>query len=140
MSEQKKSYIVNRWIEGPFRLSHHPLCSPFGDHTLPLFGKNVCRGCLFWYPGIVLGLITGLILGIYNINEWILAVLMIVLITPTLLSVIFNLPRQLKDLSRGFLGLSTGFAILIIFFPGQQLWYVRIIVLAIFLSISIFFR
>jgi hypothetical protein len=132
MGEHKKNYLLNKWIEGPFRWSHHPLCSPFEDHTLPLFNKDICRGCLFWYPGIAVGIILGLLLQIYNVNEWTLLVVMLLLVLPTLLSVLLNPPRPFRDFSRGLLGLTTGFAPLIIFFPGQQLWYVRIIVLVVF--------
>jgi hypothetical protein len=135
VTEQKKHYLMNKWIEGPFRLSHHPLCSPFGNHTLNLFNRDICRGCLFWYPGIVIGIVLGFLSGIHYVNEWILVVPMFFLVVPTLLSVVFNPPRRFKDFSRGLLGLATGFAILIVFMPGPQLWYVRIIVLGVFLII-----
>lgn len=124
--------VVSKWIEGPFRLSHHPMCTPFNGHTLRIFNRDVCRGCLFWYPGIITGLITGLLFGWYAMNRYILAVFMLSLIIPTIFQLILSLPRPVKDIARFLLGISTGLAFLVGIFPGYPDLLVRVIVLIVF--------
>ena len=128
---------LNRWIEGPYRITHHPLCGPFNGHTVNIFKKDVCRGCLFWYPGILFGLILGFIFSINWVDAIPLAILQISLVIPTLLQLIIHLPRKIKDLGRLLLGLATGFSILIVLMPGSPVWYGRLIVLFVFLLIFI---
>ena len=135
MPEGNDLILISRWIDGPFRISHHPMCRPFEDHTLNVFGRDVCRGCLFWYPGIVSGLIIGLIINIFSIDKYFLAPIMFFLIAPTLLQLILHLPRPIKDIARFMLGLSTGFTMLIILgFPDL---FVRFVVLIVFLLVFV---
>jgi hypothetical protein len=133
MPENKELLLLNRWVDGPFRTSHHPMCIPFTGHTLRLFGKDVCRGCLFWYPGILLGLLIGLIFQVFLIDPINLVIFLFLLISPTLLQLLISIPRPIKDIARLSLGLSTGFTLLVVLFPGQQIIEVRIFALASFL-------
>lgn len=133
MPENKDLRIISKWIDGPFRLSHHPMCSNFGGHTLNIFGKDVCRGCLFWYPGILLGLIIGLLFGLYDYNKYYLAIIMFALIAPTLLQLLLSIPRPVKDVARLLLGISTGLTFLVGIFPGHPDLLVRAIVIIVFL-------
>ncbi|HKZ42115.1 MAG TPA: hypothetical protein VJ044_14215, partial [Candidatus Hodarchaeales archaeon] len=128
-------FQLNRWIEGPYRWSHHPSCSNFFGHTVKFLGREVCRGCLFWWPGIVAGIILGLVLQVHAVNEITLASTMIALVSPTLLSAVWIISRKVKDVSRGLLGIDTGFAVDIVVFPGHNVLLVRIIVLIAFLTI-----
>ena len=132
MPENKELIVISKWIEGPFRLSHHPMCTPFNGHTLRIFNSDVCRGCLFWYPGILTGLIAGLLLGWYAMNKYALAILMFALIVPTLFQLIFSLPRLVKDVARFLLGISTGLTFLVGIFPGHPDLLVRAIVIIVF--------
>ena len=132
MPEKKELIVISKWVDGPFRTSHHPMCSPFDGHTLKLFNKDVCRGCLFWYPGIAIGVFGGLLLGLYSLNKYLLAILMTVLIIPTLLQLILPIPRAVKDIARLFLGFSTGLVIIVAIFPGHPDLLVRVIVIIVF--------
>ncbi len=133
MPEKKDLTVLNKWIDGPFRLSHHPMCTPFNGHTLNLFGRDVCRGCLFWYPGILLGLILGLVFGLYDYNKYYLAIIMFAFIAPTLLQLLIHIPRPIKDIARLLLGISTGLTFLVGIFPGHPDLLVRAIVIVVFL-------
>ena len=137
MPETKELILISKWIDGPFRTSHHPMCSPFNGHTLRLFGRDVCRGCLFWYPGISFGIVLGFLFNLYSMNKYNLAILMFVLITPTLLQLIFSIPRPIKDIARLLLGFSTGLTLLVGIFPGHPELIVRLIVLTVFTIVFI---
>ena len=60
---------------------------------------------------------------------------MFCLLIPTLIALPLELPRRFRDIGRGMLGLDTGLAILVTIFPGNPLWYVRVIVLIVFAGI-----
>lgn len=50
--------------------SHHPLCSHFRAHSIPLFGIRWCRGCLHLAAGFLVGAVTVLpLLG----TDWVAA-------------------------------------------------------------------
>ena len=135
MPESLDLHFINRWIDGPFRVSHHPLCEPFHNHTLKLFNKDVCRGCLFWYPGIIIGILSIFALNVYSTDKFILGLIMFGLVLPTIMQLKFTIPRPIKDVARLLLGISTGLTILIIF--GYPDLFVRLIVLMVFIVIYV---
>ena len=137
MPEKKELRVLSKWIDGPFRITHHPLCTPFEGHTLHIFNRDVCRGCLFWYPGIFTGIIGGLLLGLYTLAKIPLAILMFALIVPTLLQLILSLPHPVKDAARFLLGLSTGLTLIVGIFPGYPDLLARAIVLIVYAIVFI---
>ena len=137
MPDRNELLFISKWIDGPFRLSHHPMCGPFDGHTLKVFDKDICRGCLFWYPGIALGIISGFIFGLYKMDKYALAIVMSVLVIPTLLQLLLTIPRPIKDIARLSLGLSTGLTIVVGIFPGHPELLVRFIVIIVFLIVFI---
>lgn len=135
MPETKDLTLISHWIDGPFRTSHHPLCEPFHGHTLRVFKRDVCRGCLFWYPGIALGLLSILVINVFAIGPENLAPLMFILVLPTLLQLILSIPRPIKDVARLLLGISTGLSLLIVL--GYPDLLIRLIVLIVFIIIFV---
>ena len=47
----------------PIILSHHPSCERFENHTVTLFRKKICIGCLAFYPTLFISLILYIMFG-----------------------------------------------------------------------------
>lgn len=109
MKKRKSSKSKRRdtWTMFPYRLAHHPLCKEFSNHVYEVRGHKVCRGCVNYYGGMILGVIlVPVLIFILNINYLISFAITIGLFFFTPLSLLFNLPRPLKDVIRMMLGIA----------------------------------
>lgn len=99
--------MKRKWTLYPYRLAHHPLCERFSDHVYHIKGYKVCKGCVNFYIGIIVGIILAPIsIFVLNINFWIAFIATNILYIFTPLSVLFNPPRILKDFCRFLLGIA----------------------------------
>ncbi|MHA1978789.1 MAG: hypothetical protein ACW98I_17945 [Candidatus Hodarchaeales archaeon] len=109
-------------ILGPYRISHHPLCDNFGEHTYLIRGRKVCRGCTMQYSGMVLAFLLVILGSLPIINYWAawnefqIGILLYFLIFPTILTAFVIKNRKLKDIARLLLGMAFSVAFLLFIF------------------------
>ena len=121
---EKKEIKRKRWALYPYRLAHHPLCKEFEDHVYTINGKKVCRGCVNFYVGILLGIILApIVVFVLKINYWMAFISTNILFIFTPLSVILNPPRIIKDICRLFLGMAMTSALLTIILSIVELFF-----------------
>lgn len=107
MKLEKKEKVKRKWALYPYRLAHHPLCERFSDHVYHIKGYKVCKGCVNFYIGLIIGTaLTPIAIFVLNIDFWIalIATNMLYIFTP--LSLLINPPRILKDFFRLLLGIA----------------------------------
>jgi uncharacterized membrane protein len=132
MSSHKSLY---QRILGPYRISHHPLCTHFEHHVYQIRGKKICRGCAMQYLGMFCALFI-MIIGYpmkwwYGLKEIQIGVLLYLLIIPTVLTAFLIENRIIKDIARFLLGTSFSIAfVLLIFTPD---WIIKIWILINFI-------
>lgn len=107
-----ESRNLTQRILGPYRLSHHPLCDNFGDHTYLLWNKKICKGCVMQYSGMIVALAL-IIIGNFPFLKWWnglteiqVGIVLYLMVIPTILTAFFLENRTLKDLARFLLGAS----------------------------------
>ena len=106
-AKTEKLKLKERWTMYPYRLAHHPLCDHFADHVYNIRGQKICRGCVNYYGGIIVGLIVvPIIVVVLHINFWIAFAITNGLFIFTPLTVFLPAPRPLKDISRLMLGIA----------------------------------
>ena len=118
--------LVNR-ILGPYRISHHPFCGNFQDHTYVIKGTKVCRGCVIQYSGIIFSF---LVIGLGNLFRWWhglteihVGFVLYMLVFPTILTAFLIKNRIAKDVTRFLLGTAFSLAfVLMIFTPD---WLIK---------------
>ncbi len=107
MSKTKNLTTKEKWLRYPYRLAHHPICSHFDDHVYMIKGLRICRGCVNMYSGVLIGIILAPIaVFVLQINFWVAFATTNVLYIFTPISIIFNPPRIIKDISRLLLGVA----------------------------------
>jgi predicted neutral ceramidase superfamily lipid hydrolase len=71
----------------PIRLSHHPNCEEFNNHTIKIGKKKFCIGCFIGYPSAIIGVISIYFLNLfYILDSKLLFIIAIVLMSSFLLS------------------------------------------------------
>lgn len=109
---------LSKKILGPYRISHHPLCNNFSDHTYNINGRKVCRGCFMQYSGMILSLFIILLgslpsLQLWNrLNEIEVGLIIYLMILPTFITAFIIKNRKMKDFARFMLGASFTIAII----------------------------
>jgi len=107
MKRKKKLSMKERWSLYPYRLAHHPLCNNFEDHLYTIGKYKVCRGCMNFYSGMLIGIILAPIaIFVLEINFWVAFATTNILYIFTPLSVVLNPPRIIKDFARLLLGIA----------------------------------
>jgi hypothetical protein len=119
----------------PRVFAHHPDHPAFADHCFRVGGLALCRGCVMGAIGLVAGLVawpTGW-LGRFTDAET--AVVFVALVLPTVVTSLVQLPRPVKDVSRGLLGFVTASAFAFLFVTDS--WLARGVVLATFFAVRV---
>lgn len=103
---------LRRRILGPYRLSHHPLCTNFFEHVFIIRGRKVCRGCFMQYSGMISSFII-VIIGNLPIFKWWsglteiqVGLVLYTMVIPTLITTFVLDNRKIKDIARFLLGAS----------------------------------
>lgn len=115
---------LRRRILGPYRLSHHPLCTNYSEHVYIIRGRKVCRGCLMQYSGMISSFII-VTMGNLPIFKWWtglteiqVGLVLYAMVIPTLITTFLLDNREIKDVARFLLGASFTIAFIqLIFTP-----------------------
>lgn len=114
------------------KFSHHPACKFYSNHILWIRNVPFCLGHFGMISGIGLGSV--LLFSFNFINWWLNLIIGICLYLPTLAQIKFKLPKVLKLISRGFLGVGIVFQFTFIYLLPWDLMnlVLKIILLIIF--------
>lgn len=131
------------WIRAsyPFRWAHHPLCNRFSQDVFrfkfPFLSIiYVCRSCVFFYLGFLLGLIFNLFEGYRNLVPYIFILFCVLFIPLSFPTIYGRLSRPIKDFLRLGLGWTCS---LVISFVFIDMWWLSIILVLIFLFLYYIF-
>ena len=132
--------IKQKFKDEPIIISHHPACERFKEHRINIRGTDVCRGCLFVYPTLVITLILLNLLWVPSfLPFWGYMLLAFIFFSLNLLRKILHVKgSRSHNLSRISLGLAFGFSITsILKAPSITL---TVIMIVIVLTIAIFYN
>ncbi|MFX0182632.1 MAG: hypothetical protein ACFE95_06065 [Candidatus Hodarchaeota archaeon] len=131
----KTQRTLNRRILGPYRISHHPLCSNFEDHIYLVKGTKICRGCVMQYSGMIFSFVIIGIGSLYEVwsglTEIQIGFTLYILIIPTFLTAFIIESRMIKDIARLLLGASFTVAFLLLIFTPD--WIIKVWILLNFI-------
>lgn len=131
----KTQRTLTRRILGPYRISHHPLCSNFEEHIYLIKDRKVCRGCVMQYSGMIISFLIlwgGYLIGLwYGLTEIQVGFILYLLIIPTFLTAFIVKTRQIKDIARFLLGASFMLALLLLVFTPD--WIIKVWILLNFI-------
>ncbi len=120
----------------PYVFSHHPPGPCFREHVWKVRGLYVCKGCVVTLAGMVAGVLlyaaTGW-LGRIGVTE--AAVVFVLLLLPSVMAHVFDLPRPVKHVSRFLLGVLLVSAFVMLFVTDS--WIVRLVIVGTYFGIKI---
>ncbi len=128
-----REFIAER---DPHLFSHHPPEQTFRDHVWRIGGLYFCKGCVMTAAGMVFGLL------LFALTRWLTLLddlqvggVFVLLLTPTLITHLLDLPRPWKHLSRFLLGFLIISAIFMLFVTDS--WWVRGVIVGTYLAVRV---
>ncbi len=121
----------------PIILSHHPKCDKFKNHTINIKGKDICIGCLAFYPTFFISLLVYFIFGIFFPLTFSL-ILGISMLSSILFSYFDLLKSKFsKFLSKAVLALGVFFIFSFIYEVVNSFWIRLLLFLGFFIALLI---
>ncbi len=128
-----REFIAGR---DPYLFSHHPAGPSFREHVWQIGGLYFCKGCVMTAAGMLFG---GLL---FAVTRWLtllddlqVAGVFLILLAPTLITHLLDLPRPCKHVSRFLLGVLIVSAIFMLFVTDS--WLVRAVIVGTYFAVRI---
>ena len=128
-----REFIAER---DPYLFSHHPADSAFREHVWRFGGMYFCKGCVMTAAGMLCG---GLF---FAVTRWLNFLsdlqaggVFLLLLMPTLITHLLDLPRPCKHFSRFLLGVLLVSAVCMLFVTDS--WLVRFVIVGTYFAVRI---
>ena len=136
VSEKPAGFLQFLRDRNPYLFAHHPSHPVFADHFWVFKGLFFCKGCTVTFGGMIFGGIlywaTGWIKWFSNIE---IGLIFSGLLSPTLITTLFHLPRWTKHPARFLLGVLMTSALIMMIITRS--WEVRFVIVLTYLVIRV---
>lgn len=132
--EEPLSFFAFLRKRNPRLFAHHPDHPAFQDHVWTYHGLYFCKGCVMTFAGILLGEILYFSTGWLKwFSEVQIGFIFLVMLLPSVVTSLMNLPRIAKHVARFLLGILVASAIIMLFVTDS--WAVRLAIIITFLVV-----